>query len=395
MIDLSPTEEQLALRDTVRAFADRELREPVEEIYRRGHDCKPMDFLAPALRTAATLGLLSLLVPDEDGGGGGSCVDMVIALEEIGAVDVAVAASQIGLTATMARLVARHGTPAQRDAWLGPAREGKPFLFSGALSEPDRAGSDLFAPDAAAGPQLSARQDGDGWVLDGRKSAFVTNAGVADAYFVMARTDKGAPPAQGLTMFYVPAGTDGLSFGPRTRLTGWRTGSHAEVLLDGVRVPAEAVVGEVHGAGMVFASCPEVAICLAASYVGLARAALELADGYARERVSWGVPIVQHQAVALKLAESAVDVQAARLMVWDAARAADVDPWAGVAKAPAAKVFAVDAAIRCAQRAVEVLGGYGVTEEYRAARYLNDAWVGWSCDFTRDVLLLGTVTPAP
>ncbi len=306
--------------------------------------------------------------------------------------DVAAAASYFSLTATMAQLVARAGTPSQRDRWLAPVRDGAPVLLSGALSEPDRAGSDLFYPDAdpTVGVQTVARREGDAWVIDGTKSAFVTNAGVADAYFVMARTAFDAPPAQAMTMFHVPGDAPGLSFGRRTELSGWRTSTHAELVLDGVRVGDEDVVGGVGEAGLVFARCPEIAIGLAACFVGLARSAHEYAAAYANDRRSWGVPIARHQTVALRLAEAAIDVQAARLLVWDAALAADADPLtAATRKGPAAKVFAVDAAIRNAQRAVEVLGAYGVSTEYKAARYLNDAWVGWSCDFTRDLLLLG------
>ena len=393
MIDLTLTEEQRALQATAREFATRELAPAADRVYAgdsQGHD--PWPILREPFAKGCELGFLSLLVPEGDGGAGGSCIDAAIVLEELGAADVAAAASHFALTSTLAQLVARAGTAAQKDRWLSGVRAGEPVLFSGALSEPDHAGSDLFFPeaDASVGVQTTAREDSDGFVLNGTKSAFVTNAGIADAYFVMARTSNDAPPAQAMTMFYVPAGATGLTAGVRTKLSGWKTASHAELVLDGVRVPREDVVGGLGEAGLVFAASPEIAIGLAACFVGLARVAHELAAGYAEERVSWGRPIAQHQAVALRLAEMALDVQAARLMVWDAAVAAEKDPLAAaMRKAPAAKVFAVDAAIRTAQRAVETLGAYGVTDEYRAARYLNDAWVGWSCDFTRDLLLLG------
>lgn len=393
MIDLALTEEQRALKETAREFAARELAPVVEQVYEdHGHMVEPWQLFRDGFARGCQLGLVSLLVPEVDGGGGASCVDAAIMLEELGAVDVAAASSYFGLSATMAQLVARAGTPEQKGRWLDPICAGQPVLYSGALSEPDRAGSDLFfpEPDPAVGVQTVAHEDGDDWVINGRKSAFVTNAGIADAYFVMARTSFDAPPAGAMTMFYVPAGTVGVAAGSRTTLSGWKTSYHAELVLDDVKVPPSNVIGNVGQAGLVFASSPEIAICLAACFVGLARAAYELAAEYADQRVSWGVPIARHQAVALRLAEMALDVQAARLMVWDAAVAADVDPMlAAIRKAPAAKVFAVDAAIRTAQRAVETLGAYGVTSEYRAARYLNDAWVGWSCDFTRDMLLLG------
>jgi len=393
MIELTPTEEQRVLRETARDFAVRELAPAVERIYaEHGHALEPWPLLRDAYTKGCELGFLTLLVPEPDGGSGGSCVDAAILFEELGAIDVAVAASYFSLSATLAQLIARAGTPEQKQRWLEPVCAGKPVLYSGALSEPDRAGSDLFfpAPDPSVGIQTVAREGVGGYVISGTKSAFVTNAGIADAYFVMARTGFDAPPAGAMTMFYVPGDAAGLSFGPRTRLSGWRTSHHAELVLDQVRVPLGELIGNVGEAGLVFASSPEISIGLAACFVGLARAAHEYAAAYAEERISWGVPIARHQAVALKLAEMALDVQAARLMVWDAAAAADRDPMlAATWKAPAAKVFAVDAAIRNAQRAVEILGGYGVASEYRAARFLNDAWVGWSCDFTRDMLLLG------
>lgn len=380
-IDFTLTAEQTALRDTARAFASNDLGPAVERVYSDDATEEAWPKLQDAYARWCDLGFQRLLLD-------GTCVDAVIAFEELGAVDVGAAASYFALTAAMLQLVARAGTEEQQQRWL----RDEPMLLSGALSEPDRAGSDLFYPhaDPKVGVQTSATRVEGGWRIDGAKSAFVTNAGVADAYFVMARTALDVPPAQSLTMFYVPAGAAGLSTGARTRLAGWRTASHAEVLLDGVYVPEDDVVGGIGEAGLVFAGSPEIAITLAACYVGLARTAHEYAVRYAEERVSWGVPIARHTTVALRLAEADLDVRAARLLVWDAAHAADTSPFvAATSKGPAAKVFAVDAAIRNAQRCVEVLGAYGVSTEYKASRYLNDAWVGWSCDFTRDLLLLG------
>ena len=389
--DPTLTAEQRELRATARSFAAEELAPRAAEVRERhGAGAEPWPVLRSVHARAAELGLVSMLVPEADGGGGATCLDAALVLEELGATDVGFAAAYVAQTTALGLLVARHGTREQREAWLEPFARGEPVVLAGALSEPDRAGSDLFAPvaDAAVGPQTTATRDGDGWRLNGRKSGFVTNAGIADAYFVMARTRTGAPPAASLSMLRVPAEATGLAVGSRTELAGWHTAQHAELLLDDVHVPGDALVGAEHGAGAVFAGTPEVAIGLAASYVGLARAAHEVAVGYARERRSWGVPIAEHQAVALRLGESALDVHAARLVVHDAARTADLDPWAGAAKAGAAKVVAVDAAIRCAQRAVETLGGYGVAAEYPAMRLLADAWVGWACHFTRDLLVL-------
>jgi alkylation response protein AidB-like acyl-CoA dehydrogenase len=265
------------------------------------------------------------------------------------------------------------------------------MVLGGAQSEPNVAGSELMmgGMDKSFGPRLSARREGDDWLLNGQKSAFITNAGVADAYFIIARTDPDKPPIEGLTIFHVPADAPGLAIGRNTELIGWPLTHHAELNFDNVRAAPDAVIGDVGGAAMIFAQLPEMGICLAACFVGLARAAYDYALSYARERQSLGQPIASHQAVALKLAEMAIELQTARLMVWDAARACETDPMAAAMfKGPAAKAKAVDVAIRNAQLCVEILGGYGVTREYEAGRFLNDAWIGYSCDFTRDILHL-------
>jgi alkylation response protein AidB-like acyl-CoA dehydrogenase len=220
----------------------------------------------------------------------------------------------------------------------------------------------------------------------------VTNAGIADAYFIIARTDLDKPLGESMSIFYVPANTPGLKFGKRTEMIGWKPSHHASIHLDNVRVPAENLLGQEGEAAKLLMLLPEVAIGLAASYVGLARAAYEYALDYAKKRVSWGRPIIQHQAVALKLADMMINTQAARLTVWDAAYTADTNPQlAAMVKAPAAKTFAVDVAIKNAQAALEILGGYGVTKESQAGKFLADASIGYSCDFTREVLRLGLV----
>ena len=175
-------------------------------------------------------------------------------------------------------------------------------------------------------------------------------------------------------------------------MIGWRTSRHSEIFLDDVRVPASRLLGA-EGMGVpIMSQLPQMPICLAACFVGLARAAYEYALAYAKDRKSGGQPIIQHQAVALKLADMYTELQTARLLVWDAAAAVDTDPMAaGTLRGPAAKTHAVDVAIRNAQRAVEILGGYGITTEYPVGRYLNDAWIGYACDFTRELLRLGMV----
>ena len=387
MIGFDLTPEQAMLQRTARDYAGGHLR-PLVERTRRTPPADPWAEVRPVFETGAALGLTKLFVPEALGGLGGSCLDAVIVLEELGAADVGIASDYFSLTATMPLMLQRAGG----DRYLAEFAAAPAMVLAGAQSEPNVAGSELMmaGPAPEFGPKLSARRDGDGWVLSGAKSAFVTNAGVADAYLIIARTDAAAPLMTGLSIFWVPAGTPGVRVGHKTPLIGWPLTSHAELVFDDVRLPPEALVGTEGGAAMLFAMIPEMPVCLAATFVGLARAAYDYALDYAKNRKSMGAPIARHQAVALKLAEMAVEVHAARLLVWDAAAGCATDPMAtAMFKAPAAKAKAVDAAIRCAELCVQVLGGYGVTQEYEAGRFLNDAWIGWSCDFTRDVLYLG------
>jgi alkylation response protein AidB-like acyl-CoA dehydrogenase len=254
------------------------------------------------------------------------------------------------------------------------------------------AGSNFLCPypDPKLGIKTFAKREGDYYVINGSKAAFCTNAGVADAYYVMARTDLTKPPFMSTAVFWVPADTPGLSFGKKTEMIGGGAMQQAEVFLDDVRVPVGNRIG---GDGdlsnlFVMKTMPYLGTGLAAIYVGLSRAAYEYALDYAKERISWGVPIIQHQAVSLKLADMYVDVQTARLMTWDAAYAVDSGDHLAHVKALAAKTHAVDVAIKVAENAVKILGGYGVTKEYKTAGYLCKAWMGWSCDGTRDMLRL-------
>ncbi len=385
---LASTAEQDLLRKSTADYAAARLAPLVARVRREGAPARPWDWVEPAFHEGAALGLTKLLVPADHGGLGGSCVDAAIILEELGAVDVGMAGDYFALTATMPLLLQRAGATGELAQFLmAPA-----MVLAGAQSEPNVAGSELMlgGMDPAAGPKLAAIRDADGWILNGAKSAFITNAGVADNYLIIARTDAHKPPIEGLSLFWVPATTPGLSIGEKTGLIGWPLTHHAELRFDDARLPSGALLGQEGGAAMLFAMVPEMPVCLAACFVGLARAAHDYARRYAMERQSMGMPIARHQAVALKLAEMAMNVQRARLMVREAASLCASDPMhAAMLAAPMAKVQAVDSAIANAQLCVEVMGGYGVASEYEAGRFLNDAWVGWACDFTRDVLMLG------
>lgn len=397
------TDERRALRETAATLAAKEIGPRVERADREADGHLGLDDHRAITAAAAASGLQSLLLPAEVGGGAGTTLDLVVAMEELGAVDAGVAAG-LSLTATVPSLVVAAGTPEQCERWLTRLAAG-PMTLAGALNEPGLAGSDLFdpAPGPGAGLRTRAVRDGGSYVLTGSKAQWVTNAGAADAYLVFARTgEAGAPPVASTSAFWVPAGAAGLSLGPRSELLGLRSGFHAELYLDGVRVPATDRIGPEGGAlPLLTSATPAMAVGLAAVFVGVARAAHELAMAHAGSRTSWGVPLRVHQAVALRLADAALEVRQARLLVEEAARAVDAAQ-AGAADVadlavlvPAGKQRAVEAAIANAERAVQVLGATGVTRGGGAEKLLRDAWTGWSCDFTGDLLRLGVAAALP
>lgn len=394
MIDFSLTQEQELLQSTARNFAGAEIAPAVQQLTKAraaGMAVEPWPYCKELFRKGWELGFTRLLVPEAFGGVGARMIDAVILLEELGAADIAIAADLFALNMTVPLIILAGGSPAQQQEFL-PLICSRPTVLSGALSEPNVAGSELFTQDPSPkmGIKTFARRDGDNYTLQGQKSAFVTNCGIADHYFILARTNLDRPLWESISVFFVPAAAPRLTAGARTRMSGWHTGHHAELFIDNVEVAAGRLIGGEGQGAKIMGSLPQMAVGLAATFVGLARAAYEYALEYAKKRMSMGVPIIQHQAVALKLADMYCDYHAARLALWDAAIACDAAPMiAATLKAPLAKTMAVDASIRNAERALQILGAYGVTDEYPTAGWLNDAWIGYSCDFTRDMLRLG------
>ena len=390
MIAFALSDEQRAFQEMAREFAQGELAPLARRLDAGEHDAAAIEAYRAMYRRAVAAGLHALVVDPAHGGAGCSCVDNAIVQEELGAADVGLGGS-LNLIACMPLMIAAGATPQQSAAWLEEFVASDDHILSGALNEPDVAGSELFCPlpDPGLGARTTARRDGDDYVLHGAKAAFVTNAAVAKAFMVFARTDTTVGPMEGTSVFYVPADTPGITVGPPTQLMGMRSSWHAEVVFDDVRVPAQRRMGgEGGGLELMGGAAAPMALGLAAGFVGLARSAHEAAVAYAKERRSWGQPIANHQAVALHLADNDIDVRTARLLVWEAAHAVDTGDPAAPRKVPAAKAYAVDAAIRVAERAVKVHGGYGVSQEYPVEKLLRDSWAGWSCDFTGDMLRL-------
>jgi alkylation response protein AidB-like acyl-CoA dehydrogenase len=392
-VDFTLSDEQRNLRDAARTFAEEELAPASRAIREDGFDDSPYEQCRETVAEGADRGFMTMLVPERYGGGGNSLVDLSIAMEEFAAVDLGLTITYFNNTATAAEIINAGGTDEQKERLFGELCSLDVPLLTGARNEPGVAGSDFFcpSPDPDIGIETYAERDGDEYVINGEKVQFCANAGIAEYYFIVARTDLDVPMRESLSIFVVPAGAEGLSTGDRTELLGWDTSHNASVTLDDVRVPEANLLGREEGAAGRFLpqALPYITTGFGACYVGLARAAYEQAREYASQRESWGEPIENHQAVALKLADMYVNVETARTLVWNAADAIDSgDPDAGI-KAPAAKTHAVDAAIENAETAVKLMGGLGVTADSPAAEYLRDAWTGFPVDGTRDMMRLG------
>jgi alkylation response protein AidB-like acyl-CoA dehydrogenase len=353
-ISFRPTREQRALQQVAHEFAARELR-PIAREWDEREDFPP-DLLAAAAR----VGLASYVVPSEFGGGGAGAVASALIAEELSWGCAGLAAT-IQATMFPVRPLVRFGTDEQRERYLPLLAREEGTLAAIAFTEA-HAGSDL------ASIRAEATRDGDHYVLSGEK-VYVTNGGIAEVTIVFAKLD-GA-----ITAFVLERGDPGVTAGRKERKLGLRASYTGSLVLDGARIPRGRLLGA-EGEGFAIAldffewSRPQVA----ASAVGVARAAREHATAYARERRAFGRPIIARQGVAFKLADMAMDVEAARLLVWRACAALDAGEDAKLFGSYA-KAYAADAAMRVATDAVQVLGGAGVMRDEPVEKWLRDAKV--------------------
>ncbi len=359
-LDLSP--DHVLLRDTVRSFMTDEVAPLVDE-----HE-RARRFPADVVRRIGELGWLGINVPERWGGAGMDTLAYAIAIEEIGRVWGSLGLIVAAHTSLGCGPLLVAGNDEQRDRYL-PALAGGTMLGAYGLTEPN-AGSD------AGGTQTTARReagpDGDGWVIDGRKR-FITNAGQAGLYVITARTGTRPNGAAEISAFIVPADTPGFSVGRLEEKMGLHASATGELLLEGVRVPADNMLGD-EGAG--FRAFLKVLdggrISIAALALGLAQAALDAAVPYAREREQFGRPIGTFQGVAFMIADMATEIEAARSLVYRAAWLKDQGRDYALAAAQA-KLFASEVSSRVTNAAVQVHGGYGYVEDYPVERFLRDA----------------------
>ena len=355
-MDFRLTDEQRLLRQTVREFAEAEIRPHV-----RAWD-EAQQFPRELLPKLAALGLMGIQFPEEWGGAGLSAIDYCICLEELARVDPSVALSVAAHNGLGPAHIHMFGTGAQKARWLRPLARGE-TLGAWALTEPG-AGSD------AAGMRTVARRDGDSWVIDGTKT-FITHGASADVIVVMASTDR-SRGAKGISAFIVERGTPGLRAGRKEDKLGMRASETTEVILEGCRVPADHLLGE-EGAGFIAALQVLDAgrIGIAALAVGLAQGAFEAARDHAATRRQFGQPIASFQAIQWKLADMAVRIEAARLLTYRAAGLKDRGDRTTLESAMA-KLYASEIAMRVAEDGVQIHGGYGFVKDYPAEKYFRD-----------------------
>ena len=333
---------------------------------------------ADVIHDLGELGVLGMGVPEADGGLGASTVVFALVLEELGAAWASLAIGVSVNSGIVAGSIVRYGTREQRARWLPRLMDGS-GLGAFALTEAS-SGSD------AASLRATARRDGDGWVLNGRKH-FVTNAHYAPLVITFARVGAAEPgkPHAGITAFIVPTDAHGVSLGPSESKMGLLASDTSTLGLEDARVGADAVLGEVgRGFGIALAGLDGGRIGVAAQSIGIARAAVDRAIGYARERRQFGRPLLEFEAIRFSLSRARTDIDAARLLVLRAAWLRDRGcPF--TREASMAKLFASEAAQRATYQALQVFGGYGYMREYEVERYARDARVTTLYEGTSEV----------
>ena len=364
---LSP--EHTMIRDAMRSFAQERLRPFAAEWDRTHH------FPAEAIQELGGLGAMGMTVPEAYGGAGMDYMSLVLALEEIAAGDGATSTIVSVQNSLACGITEKFGSEAQKQRWLVPLARGE-ALGCFCLTEP-QAGSD------ASALKTTARRDGGHWVIRGTKQ-FITNGKHADVALVLAVTDPAAGK-RGISCFLVPTATPGYVVSRLEEKMGQHASDTAQIVFDDCRVPLDALMGqEGEGYRIALSNLEAGRIGIAAQCVGMARAALDAAVAYAKEREAFGQALIGHQAVNFRLADMATQVDAARLMVWRAAQLKDSGQPC-LTEASMAKLFASEMAERVASDAIQVHGGYGYVSDYPVERIYRDVRVCQIYEGTSDI----------
>lgn len=367
------SEEEEMFRDAVREFTETEVAPYVSEMDEAAE-------IRPGLvQQFFEMGLMGIEIPEDAGGSGGNIFLAMLAIEELARVD-ASAAIYVDVHNTLVNnAIIRWANDEQKQRYY--PRLATDMLGAFALSEPG-AGSDAFAL------ATKADEKGDHWELTGRKF-WITNGGEAELFIVFANADfsKGY---KGITAFLVERGFDGFSIGKRESKLGIRASSTTELILESCKVPTENVLGPVgQGYKIAMGTLNEGRIGIGAQMIGVTRGALEAATRYTQEREQFGKPIAEFQAVQFQLAQMATELEAATLMVYNAARLKDAGkPF--LREAAMAKLFSSQVADRVTSQCVELFGGYGYSREYPVEKFYRDAKIGTIYEGTSN-MQLGTI----
>jgi alkylation response protein AidB-like acyl-CoA dehydrogenase len=356
-VDFAFTDEQNQLRRSVREFAEGEIAPHVMEWDEASR------FPSEIMPKLGEMGLLGVIFPEGYGGAGLGYIEYVIAIEELSRVDGSVGIIVAAHNSLCSNHIYKFGSDEQKKKYLAPLVQGKQ-IGAWSLTEPE-AGSD------AAGTRTTAVRDAKGWVLNGSKT-FCTNGHYADIAVVMAVTDR-SKNSHGISAFIVEKGTPGFKPGKKENKLGLRASDTSELILSDCRIPAENLLGA-EGDGFIgsLKILDGGRISIAALGLGMAQGALEAATKYAKQRKQFGQTISEFQAIQFKLAEMATEVEAARLLVYQAAWLADRKDVRFTKESSMAKLFAGEVAVRVANECVQIHGGYGFIKDYPAEKFYRD-----------------------
>jgi alkylation response protein AidB-like acyl-CoA dehydrogenase len=357
MMNFQLTEEQLAVQEAARDFAQSEL---LPEVIERDTEAR---FPKEQIQKMGALGFMGMMVDPAYGGGGMDTISYVIAMEELSKIDASASVSMSVNNSLVCWGLENYGTEEQKQRYLTKLATGAQ-LGAFCLSEPE-AGSD------ATSQQTTAKLEGDYYLLNGTKN-WITNGSSASIYLVIAQTDA-SKGHKGISAFIVEKGWDGFVVGKKEDKLGIRGSDTHSLMFTDVKVPVQNRIGA-EGFGFTFAmeTLNGGRIGIAAQALGIASGAYELALAYSKERKAFGKPISQHQAIQFKLADMATQIEAARLLVYKAAWLKDEGKDYGQASAMA-KLYASEVAMSVTVEAVQVHGGYGYVKEYHVERLMRDA----------------------
>ncbi|HXM16268.1 MAG TPA: acyl-CoA dehydrogenase [Candidatus Eremiobacteraceae bacterium] len=356
-MDFSFTDEQNQLRRSIREFAEGEIAPHVMEWD------EVSKFPLEIMPKLAEMGLLGVIFPEQYGGAGLGYVEYVIAIEELSRIDGSIGIIVAAHNSLCSNHIFKFGTEEQKKKYLTPLAQGKK-IGAWSLTEPE-AGSD------AGGTRTTAKRDGNHWVINGSKT-FCTNGHYADYSVVMALTDK-SKNSHGISAFIVEKGTPGFKPGKKENKLGLRASDTSELIFTDCKVPAENLLGA-EGEGFIgsLKILDGGRISIAALALGMAQGALDAAIKYSKQRKQFGQAISEFQAIQFKLADMATQVEAARLLVYQAAWLADRKDVRFTRESSMAKLFASEVAVRVANECVQIHGGYGFIKDYPAEKFYRD-----------------------